>query len=315
MDLTVATREIFWQIPFSFKVTMYVMMFAAFAVLAQGVLKKYKYVIQKGSFKDLLPKKLNWSKFINTIFFTGKVTRDKKVGLFHSFIYYGFVVLTIATELVAIHADSPFKVYQGKTYIIISFLADFAGIFILIGLTMAYKRRYIDKPDYLSATNPGRERWMYAMIFLLVVIGFFLEGMRIVGAGMPTQESVWSPFGFMLAKVIYSIGINESTLGLIYKWTWMFHMINTMVFIASVGHTKFFHIIALPFNALITPDKRGAVLEPMDFEDETAETFGLGKASELTAKQRMDTLSCVECGRCTEVCPPKLPAARLILKK
>jgi Fe-S oxidoreductase len=48
---------------------------------------------------------------------------------------------------------------------------------------------------------------------------------------------------------------------------------------------------------------RGAVLEPMNFEDETAETFGLGKLSELTAKNRLDTLTCVECGRCTQACP------------
>jgi Fe-S oxidoreductase len=32
----------------------------------------------------------------------------------------------------------------------------------------------------------------------------------------------------------------------------------------------------------------------------------LGKASELSAKQRMDTLACVECGRCTQVCPANL---------
>ena len=41
----------------------------------------------------------------------------------------------------------------------------------------------------------------------------------------------------------------------------------------------------------------------MDFEDETAETFGLGKFSELTAKNKLDLLTCVECGRCTQACP------------
>lgn len=315
MELTEATREVFWQIPFSFKVAMYLMMFAAFAVLGQGILKKYKFVVQGNGLKSLLPEKLNWKRFIETIFFTGKVTRDKKVGIFHSMIYYGFIVLTIATELVAIHADSPFKIYKGNIYIVISFLADFAGIFILIGLSMAYKRRYIDKPDYLSATNPNREKWMFLMLYLLVVLGYVLEGMRIVGAGMPEQEALWSPFGYMLAKLVYAMGIPEMTLISIYKGTWMIHMINTMVFIASIGHTKFFHMIALPFAALVTPERRGGVMEPMDFEDETAETFGLGKASELTPKMRMDTLSCVECGRCTQVCPANLSGRPLDPKK
>jgi Fe-S oxidoreductase/nitrate reductase gamma subunit len=315
MDPVMATREIFWQIPFSFKIIMYVLFFTSVGIMAQGVFKKYKFVTQGNGLKSLLPEQLNWKRFLETIFFTGKVTRNQKVGIFHSLIYYGFVILLIATELVAIHADSPFKLYQGNTYIIISFLADIAGVAILIGLFMAYKRRYLDKPDYLSATKPGNEKFMYLMIVALIVVGFLLEGMRIVGAGMPEQEAIWSPFGWIIAKIFMAINLQESTLVLIYKATWMFHMANTMAFIASVGHTKFFHIIALPFNALITPLRRGAVMQPMNFEDETAETFGLGKSSELTVKQRMDTLSCVECGRCTQVCPANLAGRPLDPKK
>ena len=44
-----------------------------------------------------------------------------------------------------------------------------------------------------------------------------------------------------------------------------------MVFIASISYSKFLHIIAAPFAALVTPERRGAVMMPMDFEDETAE--------------------------------------------
>ena len=170
MDYSLATREIFWQIPFSFKVAMYVLMFSAFIVLGLGVYKKFQFVVNGKGLKSLLPEKLNWQNFLQTIFFTGKVTRSKNVGIFHSLIYYGFLILLIATELVAIHADSPFKIYKGATYIVISFLADFAGIAILIGLTLAYKRRYIDKPEYLSATKPNREKWMFLMLYLLVII-------------------------------------------------------------------------------------------------------------------------------------------------
>ena len=306
MDYSLATREVYWQIPTSFQIAMYGMMIIAFAVLGYGILQKTRFVLNGQGYKSLLPEKLNWKNFFQTIFFTGKVTRSKNVGIFHSLIYYGFIILLIATEMVAIHADSPFKIYKGTLYIVISFLADFAGVAILIGLCMAYKRRYLDKPDYLSATNPNKEKWMFLMLFLLVLIGFFMEGMRIVGAGMPESEALWSPFGWMVAKVIGGVGLADTTLASVYKWTWLFHMINTMVFIASISHTKFFHILALPFNSLITPFRRGALLEPMNFEDETAETFGLGKASELSAKQRMDTLSCVECGRCTNVCPANL---------
>lgn len=37
--------------------------------------------------------------------------------------------------------------------------------------------------------------------------------------------------------------------------------------------------------------------------DEEAESFGVGKAEEFTWKQLLDGMTCVECGRCTSVCP------------
>ena len=281
-------------------------MFISFAVLGKGLMDKYQYVTQGNGAKTLFPEKLNWKRFLETIFFTGKVTRKGNVGIFHSLIYYGFIILTIATELVAIHADTPLKVFQGTTYIVVSFLADWAGVAIVLGLALAYKRRYVDRPDYLSATKPTRELFMYGMLFSLVFVGFILEGIRISASGMPLSEKLWSPVGWFSAVVISNIPFSDESLALTYKSLWLFHMVNTMVFIASIGHSKFFHIIAAPFNALLTPERRAAVLKPMNFEDETQETFGLGKASELTGKQRMDTLACVECGRCTEVCPANL---------
>ena len=35
---------------------------------------------------------------------------------------------SLATDLVAIHFDTPFKVYKGPVYIIVSFLADFGAL-------------------------------------------------------------------------------------------------------------------------------------------------------------------------------------------
>jgi Fe-S oxidoreductase len=304
MDL--ASREIMWNIPLWMKVAMYVALLAATVLFAMGLVEKYKYVVQGKSWKGLMPKQLNIKNFFKTIFFQGKVTRDPYVGIYHSFLFYGFVTLFIATELVGIHADTPFKIFTGTTYIIVSFLADIGGIFVLAGVALAYYRRYVKKPDYLSATKPNQEKFMYAMILTLILVGYALEGIRIWATGMPVGEQVWSPVGYTLAKIIGSFGVAESTWAFSYKVIWMFHMLNTMAFVVSLVHSKFFHIVVLPVNALLTPYRRGAVLNPMDFANENAETFGLGKVSELSMKARLDTLACVECGRCTEVCPANL---------
>jgi Fe-S oxidoreductase/nitrate reductase gamma subunit len=304
---TLATREIMWNIPASFKVAMYALLFLSLAVMIQGFYKKYVFISGGKGFsefrKNLLPESLNWSSFFHTVFFTGKVTRLKSVAIFHSLIYYGFVILWIATDLVAIHYDTPFKIFKGPLYIVVSFLADMAGLMIILGIILAFRRRYIQKPKKLSATKPKQEMFMYAMLMGLVVQGYLIEGIRIMGTGMPEGEATWAPVGWALATLFSNIQLSESLWANIYQGLWFIHMANTMIFVASIGHTKFSHIMLLPFSSLITPKRRGGVLEPMDFEDESAETFGLGKLSELTMKQSFDLLSCVECGRCTEVCP------------
>jgi Fe-S oxidoreductase len=302
-----ATREIMWMIPYWMKVTMYLTLAVSTVIFFQGLLKKYQYVTEGKDWKQhLIPKKLNFKNFLRTIFFQGKVQRDPYVGIFHTMIFYGFVVLFIATELVAIHADTPFKVFKGPTYKIVSFLADIGGVFVMLGLVLAYYRRYVRRPQFLSATKPNQEKFMYGMLASLVIIGFLLEAIRISVTGMPAGEQLWSPVGYVLAGGIGLTGVAADSWAPVYQGLWFFHMINTMVFVVSLSYSKFIHILLLPLNALLTPDRRGGVLNPMDFNDESAETFGLGKTSELTMKERLDTLACVECGRCTQVCPANL---------
>lgn len=307
MDVSMqATREIMWNIPFWMKIAMYLSLAGATVIFLQGMREKYNYVVGGKDWKTLLPNKLNFENFWRTIFFQGKVTRDPYVGVYHSMLFYGFVTLFIATEFVAIHFDTPFKVFTGTTYIIVSFLADVGGVFVLAGVALAYYRRYVKQPNYLSATKPNQEKFMYAMLIVLVLVGYALEGIRILGTGMPHGERAYSPVGYFLGNMLRFVDFSEGTWATIYKSLWLFHMLNTMAFVASLSHSKFFHIIVLPFNALLTPYRRGAVLNPMDFNNENAETFGLGKVSELTMKQKLDTLACVECGRCTQVCPANM---------
>jgi Fe-S oxidoreductase len=306
MESLEASRQIMWMIPFWMKAVMYLSLAVATYFFVQGALSKVRFVLAGKELKTFIPKEFNFKAFLNTIFFQGKVPRDGFVNVYHSMVFWGFLTLFIATELVAIHADTPFKVFTGTTYKIVSFLADVGGLFVLLGIGLAYYRRYVQKKQYLSATRPNQEKFMYAMLIALVVIGYFLEAIRIFVTNMPEGERFWSPVGYTFAAVIGSLGLSQAVLAGAYKSLWLLHMLNTMAFVASLTHSKFFHILIIPYNALVTLPRRGAVLKPMDFANESAETFGLGKTSELTMKMRLDTLACVECGRCTQVCPANL---------
>lgn len=297
------TREILWNIPPFLKYVMYLSVPVAFGFFAYGFYLRLNYIKGKQGLKTLLPDHLNWNSFFKTIFFQGKVTRDTYVAIFHSLIFYGFLILWIATDIVAIHFDTPMKIFHGTTYVIISFLADIAGLAVLTGVALAYYRRYVLKPSFLSATNPRQEKFMYAVLVWLVVVGYLLEAIRIYGNNMPSHESWISPVGWALASIISVIPFSDFIWSVLYKVLWSFHMLNTMFFFACIPFTKFGHMFFAPLNALLTPTRRGGVIGTMDFTNENAETFGLGKSSELTAKNRLDTLACVECGRCTQACP------------
>ena len=233
----------------------------------------------------------------------GKVMRNRYAGIFHALIFYGFLTLWIATDIVAVHYDTPFKIFTGWTYIIVSFTADIAGIAILVGLAMAYYRRYVKKEKKLDSADKFSALFMYAMLTLLIVQGYVIEGVRIMAAGMPEGEASWAPIGWTLAKIFNSFHWSDAVWASAYKWLWLTHMLNTMFFIGSITYSSFSHMFNLPMQALITPKRRGAILEPMDFEDETKETFGLADVSELKVKTKFDLLSCIECGRCEEACP------------
>src|SRR3989339_200207 len=114
--------------------------------------------------------------------------------------------------------------------------------------------------------------------------GLLLEAIRINQTGMMWGDSIWSPVGYFIAALIGPLDGKENIVITIYRVLWMEHMLSTMLFLAFLPCTKFFHTLLAPFNALITPSRQGAILLPMNFENENAETFGLGKVSELTVK-------------------------------
>ncbi|MBF0361378.1 MAG: (Fe-S)-binding protein [Oligoflexia bacterium] len=321
IDLSHATRVPLWNIPTYFQIIMYLLFLLSLILLFRNLYRHYIFIM-KGVFTEhLLPSRfvdLNFKKFFKTIFLQGRVINDLYAGIFHSMIFYGFLTHLLATITVMIHLDTPFKIFNGYIYIVVSFLADLGGVSMILGIALAMFRRYFLKPKYLQHLQlqlqlPSSDLsywYLYLMLIFFVVIGFSLEGIRIFLTDPITQaltyEKYFSPFGWVIAKLFsYFCGYNEGHEILLssHKILWMIHMVSTMVFIALMGSSKFLHLLLLPFSALVTPDRQSALILPMNFQDESAETFGLGDSKDLNRKERLDVLACVDCGRCTKVCP------------
>lgn len=281
------TREILWGIDPMIKKLMYICFFFALCIFFYGF-----YKIFKGFKKE--QQKYNFKEFLNVIFFQGKLFRKPFIGFIHSCIYYSFFILWIATELVAIHYDTPFKVFQGATYLTISLLADISGVILVLGLLFAAKRRFIDKK--LQSKKP--ELYMSVMLFTLVLLGFLLEALRIQALNYPSLDKTFSPIGYLFAQLLpYCFSPS------FYQTVWTVHMLQTMFFIAFIPFSRFKHFFIAPTLALFENRQNSALLNPLNFEKEQ---FGYQSLSDLTSKEKLYFDACVECQRCTDVCPSQL---------
>ena len=125
--------------------------------------------------------------------------------------------------------------------------------------------------------------------------------------------AIWEPVTFFLSKQISSL--SSSSLQSIYFGAWWGHLVAILVFGNYLPFAKHFHVItALPnlyFAKLDPPGK----MATFDIE-KAAETehFGVGKIEDFSWKQKLDFLTCTECGRCREICPTHLTGKPLTPK-
>lgn len=101
-----------------------------------------------------------------------------------------------------------------------------------------------------------------------------------------------------------------------FKANWWVHAAIILVFPHLIIRSKHFHILMSPI-AIFFRTERLAELKPLDLDVEALEaqeevpSFGLEKLADLSWKQRMDFLTCVECKRCTDNCPANLAGQEL----
>lgn len=81
------------------------------------------------------------------------------------------------------------------------------------------------------------------------------------------------------------------------------HLLFLLSFLVYVPQSKHAHLIAGPVNVFLGRTHKVGQLASIDFENEDTEVFGNSKIEDFNQKQLVDLYACVECGRCTNVCP------------
>ncbi|MCD4749233.1 MAG: (Fe-S)-binding protein, partial [Thermoanaerobaculales bacterium] len=232
-----------------------------------------------------------------------KMFDDPFAGLYHLFIFYGFLVVSLRTGLMVLEGffgglELPLlHTPIGHAYL---FSKDIFELLVLVGLALAVWRRGVQKKS--RVVNSFGAWLVIGLIGALMLTDLFSEGARIAagatdGAFLPVSAA----FGLAFA------GMSEGALQLTYSSLWWLHLVVLYYFANELPYSKHFHVYtALPNVFFANLDAAGK-LPGMDLENIDENTrFGISAVTDFTWKQMLDLYSCTECGRCREFCPTTL---------
>ncbi|HYB53165.1 MAG TPA: (Fe-S)-binding protein, partial [Thermoanaerobaculia bacterium] len=228
-----------------------------------------------------------------------RMFRDFYAGVFHIFIFSGFVVLTVRTiELVVEGLVPGFTLLAGAPGNVYTLAKDVFEVLVLVGVAMAVYRRAFARPARLDLTT---DAWFVLfLIALLIAADLVAEGAK--AALDPRLITPWSPAVDAIARRLS--GLSPRTLQGIFETAWWAHLLDILFFGNYLPYSKHFHILAaIPNIFFMKLDPPGRLSKP---DLENLEHFGASRVEDLTWKSMLDGYTCTECGRCRVVCPTAL---------
>src|SRR5215813_6633815 len=238
MNPDLATREVFWNIPHSLIWVMYLMFIASIVIAGYGIWRRvelWRHGLPANRFDQPFER---FKRLLKHATAQTRTVRERYAAVFHTFIYTGFIVLSIATTVVAVDYDLGLPVMQGKFYLYFqSFIVDVFGALVMLGVGIALYRRLILKPKKLVYYDEAT--LILTTIVLIAFTGFLVEGWRI--AVTHDVWGKWSPFGYLVAQASATI-MSNSAMRPAHFGAWWTHAILVFGFIAWAPYTKMAHV-------------------------------------------------------------------------
>ena len=237
------------------------------------------------------------------VFGQKKLFKDKKSGIIHLFLFYGFILVQFGAIDFIIKGIKPgAHLPLGPVYPIFTFFEEIVTLAVLIAIFAAFYRRYIEK---LVRLKRGFKSGLVVIFIMGIMITVLLgNGMAMIWHG---HEATWSePVASSIAFLFGWMG--ETAAITVFYIAWWLHLLIILTFLVYIPQSKHFHLIAGPLNVYLNrldnPGKLKAINFEEEPEDEEAEVYyGAKRIEDFTQLQLVDLYACVECGRCTNMCP------------
>lgn len=278
---------------------------AFFLVLAYGLYlvahvlySRYLFIKlgKKAAMKDDFRTRLNL--VIENVFLQRKLLKDRKSGVMHVIMFYGFIILQFgAIELIGKGLSKGFELPLGSAHPYFSLMQEMTTLLVLLAVAYAFYRRYIEK---LARLKRGFKSGL-VLLFLSSLMASVLLSLAFERLWLGAEPSAFAPISSLIALPFAGIGTTAAAV--LFYFFWWAHLLILLAFAVYVPQSKHAHLIFAPLNVWFKKLDPPGKLTSLDFEDESQEVFGVGRIEDFTQIQLIDLYACVECGRCTSMCP------------
>jgi Fe-S oxidoreductase len=302
------TRQEFLYFSLPEKILFYLLIYASIAYMVWQFLVPYRLWMKGRPLPANLTSAEQAKKWLANIavyvLAQKKVRSSRKTGgaPMHLAIFYGFMTLLLATTLLGINTYSPIKFHYGTYFLIYEQVTDWMGLVFLIGVAWAAVRRvqlhYRAKPAQPSAPS---DYWTLALLATLGFTGFWVEAARISVEPRPWD---WTdPVGRILAHVQGDWSALPQK-ALLYQGIWWLHALLVCGFFCVLPRMRIRHILLAVASVAGRSEEPMGKLRLVTMEEvEKTEQVGAKLATDYSRWHLLSLDACMECGRCTEVCP------------
>ncbi|XBW81385.1 (Fe-S)-binding protein [Bacillus velezensis] len=232
------------------------------------------------------------------VFGQKKLLKDKKSGIIHVLFFYGFILVQFGAIDFILKGLLPDRHLPfDPLYPAFTFFQEIVTFLILIAVVWAFYRRYIEKLVRLKrGFKAGLVLLFIGGLMVTVLLG---NAMNLLwhDHSLSWTEPIASSIAFVLG------GLSAPAAAAVFYVSWWLHLLFLLSFLVYVPQSKHAHLIADPANVFLSRLDSKGKLEKIDFTDETKESYGVGKIEDFRRSQLVDLYACVECGRCTNMCP------------
>ena len=285
--------------------------------------------------------KERWKVMAKVALGQSKIVKRKKVaGFFHVLIYLGFILINI--EVFEIIIDGIFGTHRifmpllGSVYDIAIHFFEFLAFLVLVACVVFLYRRNVNTIDRFKDLKGWSKKDGNNILFVEVILMLALLFLGAAEANIDGNNVEGWLISAQLAPLLS--GFEQSTLHIIERGAWWFHIIGILLFLNYLPFSKHFHVImAFPnvWHSKLEPAGQFSNMESVkkevemmmdpsadpfaapdpDAPIEEPSRFGAKDVLDLNRIQLMNAYSCTECGRCSDACPATQTGKKLSPRK